>query len=168
MRARIKATVGVVAAILTLTTLAGPAEASTVRYIANNAEGLCISNGTVSLSPCNTWAGDAAKVHSTNYVRISQTYYYQYVNDRGQCLGVHGGSTSGGANLVFGGCASTSDHSQFWAKIDDDGHGFWMLQNAKSFLCAGVQGSDSYVGAPVIQGGCNVNSITQHWHAQVP
>jgi hypothetical protein len=138
--------------------------APTTRYIANDAAAdRCMGyQNPVVLKICVP--DYAAKVHTINSAYVGGMWYYQYANESGYCLGVQGGSSSGGAKLAFGSCSGTSDHSQFWAKINDSG-GHWMFKNGHSGLCAGLKGSDTRYDTPIVQGTCDTGSKTQHWHA---
>jgi hypothetical protein len=158
--------------VLAGTVNALPAEGATVtastaptsRFIANDArDGRCMGyQNPVVLDFCADEY--AAKVHTISSAYVGGMWYYQYANESGNCLGVQGGSSSGGAKLAFGSCSGTSDHSQFWAKINDSG-GHWMFKNGHSGLCAGTQGGGTDPRTPVVQGACNTGSKTQHWHA---
>jgi hypothetical protein len=112
-------------------------------------------------------AGDSAQAW---YVRASVTTsgsrsgtltWYQFRNGlSGKCLGVHDGSTAGGAPLVQGDCGSTSDASQFW-RLAPYGAAHELV-NLKTRLCAGVRASSPGSGASVVQDGCS-GSPAQAW-----
>jgi hypothetical protein len=98
---------------------------------------------------------------------------WQFANLTGNCLGVSGSSTAGGASVVQGTCASVADHSQIWRPVLPNAAGaffgftggpptadrFYWLKNGHSGLCLGVQTG----GNKVIQGACNAGSATQQW-----
>jgi hypothetical protein len=129
----------------------------------NDAAGLtCMGyHNPVVLASCD--AADAAVVRVVSSVEVGGERYEQYKDGSNECLGVQGTSSAGGANLAFGPCSSSIDHSQFWRKINPSS-GHWMLKNGHSGKCAGLLRSQAFIGNIVIQGDCNTGSVTQHWH----
>jgi hypothetical protein len=87
--------------------------------------------------------------------------YYQIVNGDGQCLGVAGGSTAQGAQVVGWNCLGPSHPDQYWLY---DGNitcatFYSPIFNYKSGRVVGVAGNSTAVGAAVVQfhyqGVCN-------------
>jgi hypothetical protein len=152
--------------------LAAPADASVVAGgdITNAGSGLCLGiqgsstssgasaeQGYCSGTPTQTWSIRAQVRDSRGYVAT------QFENGAHLCLGVHGGSTSSGAQVVQGTCSGRSDHSQFWF-VFANGDGTYRVVNYKSSLCMGIQGSSVASGAKVLQGFCSTPpTLTQRW-----
>jgi ricin-type beta-trefoil lectin protein len=124
--------------------LAVPAQASVTSggAIVNAGSGLCLgiqgssrSSGAFAEqgyctpgSDTQTWSIRAQLVDA--YGDVAD----QFENGAHMCLGVQGGSTSSGAQVLQGTCSGTSDHSQFWLVLPD-GNGHYILDNYKSYLC---------------------------------
>jgi hypothetical protein len=72
--------------------------------------GINYSNSTAGAWKC-TYANDQLW-HLGG--QLGTSGYYQIVNDKGQCLGVQGGSTADGAQVVGWGCLGTSHQDQYW------------------------------------------------------
>jgi hypothetical protein len=98
--------------------------------------------------PDQGWTGIAS-------VNSNLAYHLYNQSNPNKCLGVQGGSTEQGKNLVIWDCYGTDHPDQFWAVYDasllnpyDNG---WVFINAGSGRFMGVLGSYTYHGAPVVQ-----------------
>jgi hypothetical protein len=88
--------------------------------------------------------------------------YYQIINNDNRCLGVQGGSTREGVDVVGWKCLGTSHPDQYW-QIDQGScngvNGYYMLKNYKSHYVVGVAANSRRAGAAVVQwrdqGVCN-------------
>ena len=135
--------------------------ATPAAFIVNGRSGYCLGvpgsgTGGGALILRGHCAGNSAQAW---YVRASVTTsgnrsgtltWYQFRNGlSGKCLGVHDGSTAGGARLVQGNCGSTSDASQFW-RFAPYGAARELV-NMKSRLCAGIHASSLGSDANVAQ-----------------
>ncbi len=90
-------------------------------------------------------------------VPINDGYYYQFKNlsNPNKCLGVPGGSTNAGAQLVIWDCYGTDHPDQYWTVIsasrlnpNDSGY---VIINANSHMVIGVGASRTDNGAAVVQ-----------------
>src|SRR3954453_16046326 len=75
--------------------------------------GLSTSANQPYVGKCQGSSDHSQDWYAVNSTSIGGATYYQYKNGRsGLCLGVHGGSSEAGAQIVQGKCGGTSDHSQ--------------------------------------------------------
>jgi len=90
-------------------------------------------------------------------VGINDGAYYQFHNlsNPNKCLGVPGGSTNAGAQLVIWDCLGQDHPDQFWAVISasylNPNDSDFVIVNNNSSLVIGVGGGLTSNGAPVVQ-----------------
>jgi Ricin-type beta-trefoil lectin domain-like len=91
--------------------------------------------------------------------------FYQLINNDGQCLGVAGGSTAQGAQVVGWKCLGTSHPDQYWF-ID---HAvpmcgpYYPIANYKSGRYLGVAGGSTLAGAKVVIWNYQATCNNQFW-----
>ena len=114
--------------------------------------GALILQGHCAGNSAQTWYVHASVTTSGN--GSGTLTWYQFRNGlSGKCLGVHDGSTAGGAQVVQGTCGTTSDVSQFWRFAPYGAPR--ELVNLKSRLCAGIRAASLASDANVVQDGCS-------------
>jgi hypothetical protein len=93
--------------------------------------------------------------------------WYQLVNDKGQCLGVAGGSIAEGARVVGWTCDGSSHYDQYWARINyvcySDYIPYYPFTNLNSGYVLGVAGNSKANGAAVVQFAYQAVCNNQFW-----
>jgi serine/threonine protein kinase len=84
-------------------------------------------------------------------IPIHPIYYNLVTYHSGKCIGVSGGSTDSGKNLVQWQCNGNDD--QLW-NLQSKAGGYYKLVNKNSGKCAGVAGGSMDYGAWIVQWDC--------------
>jgi hypothetical protein len=77
--------------------------------------------------------------------------YYQFVNAKGQCLGVAGGSDQREAAIVGWTCLGTTHPDQYWGVITSQQGSVWTLINWNSGYAIDLKNGNINNGAPLWQ-----------------
>jgi hypothetical protein len=107
------------------------------------------SSGNAGIWGC-TSKNDQAWKYSGRTISADGYTFYQLENQDGKCLGVSGGGTTNGTQVVGYTCEPTSHPDQYWAYLNEEcGAQYFPLVNADGVVI-GVKGADMKVGQPVI------------------
>jgi hypothetical protein len=95
--------------------------------------------------------------------------YYQLVNGDGECLGVYGGSTASGADVVGWQCLGTGHRDQYWAwiKAGVDGSYDYLL-NYNSGQVLAVYDNLTTEGVQIVQSASQASLNSQLWQPDTP
>ena len=93
--------------------------------------------------------------------------YYQLVNGDNQCLGIRGGSTAVGAQVVGWNCLP-GHRDQYWYTPGLTCNGYYPIANLKSGQVVGVSGNSRSNGANVIQWTYQKTCNNQFWAWSIP
>jgi hypothetical protein len=90
--------------------------------------------------------------------------YELFNRGTGKCIGVNGGSTANGAQVIEWDCNGNADQRWFWRATGTTQFGWpvYNLVNDKSGRCMGINGGSTAQGAVAVQWDCNGNN-DQHW-----
>jgi hypothetical protein len=93
--------------------------------------------------------------------------YYQVVNGDNQCLGIRGGSTAAGAQVVGWNCLP-GHWDQYWSVPGLTCNGSYPIVNLKSAEVADVSGNSKSNGADVIEWSYQKTCNNQFWAWSIP
>jgi hypothetical protein len=85
----------------------------------------------------------------------------------GKCMGIIGGGTGQGAQVVQWDCYGRDHPDQYWAYVPTGAYvgdnPVWEIVNLNTGMCLGVTGGSTSIGAPVVQWACNGHP-DQNWY----